>query len=98
MIEKCNAIYEEADTIINVPLKSEAIRVSVFLKENEEGILRCSMRSKGNIDVAQIAQSFGGGGHKTAAGFKSKWPLDTLKEKVLEMLSIYSTEMNEYQE
>lgn len=98
MIKECNAIYEEADTIINVPLKSEAIRVSIFLKENEEGILRCSMRSKGNIDVAQIAQSFGGGGHKTAAGFKSKWPLDTLKGKVLEMLNSYSTEMDEYQE
>ncbi len=86
---ECSAMYEESDTIINIPLKSEAIRVSVFFKENEEGILRCSMRSKGNIDVATIAQSYGGGGHKTAAGFKSKYPLEIIKRKVLERLSIY---------
>lgn len=88
-IAKCHAMYEEADTIINVPLKSEKIRVSVFFKENEEGILRCSMRSKGNIDVAEIAQYYGGGGHKTAAGFKSKYPLEEIKEMVLEKLKPY---------
>ena len=97
-IAECEAMYEEADTLINIPLKSETIRVSVFLKENERGVLRCSMRSKGNIDVAHIAQTFGGGGHKTAAGFKSKWPLDTLKQKVLDMLSTYNEEMEEYKE
>ncbi|MFO7848573.1 MAG: bifunctional oligoribonuclease/PAP phosphatase NrnA [Spirochaetia bacterium] len=97
-IAECGALYEEADTIINIPLKSEPIRVSVFLKENEKGVLRCSMRSKGNIDVARIAQTFGGGGHKTAAGFKSKWPIETLKQKVLEMLSTYTKEMEEFLE
>jgi len=89
MIRECQALYEEADTIINIPLKSEAIKVSVFLKENEEGILRCSLRSKGDINVAAIAQFFGGGGHKTAAGFKSKFSLETIKRKVLEMLKEY---------
>jgi phosphoesterase RecJ-like protein len=89
MIAECHALYEEADTIINIPLKSESIKESVFLKENEEGILRCSMRSKGDINVAAIAQFFGGGGHKTAAGFKSKFALETIKQKVLEMLKEY---------
>ena len=86
---ECNAIFEEADTLINIPLKSEKIRVSVFFKENREGVLRCSMRSKGNINVAEIAQLYGGGGHKTAAGFKSSFPLETIKDKVLEMLKPY---------
>lgn len=88
-IIECGALYEEADSIINVPLKSEQIRVSVFFKENEKGILRCSMRSKGNINVADIAQQFGGGGHKTAAGFKSKYPLATIKDKVLNKLKVF---------
>ncbi len=88
-LEECQAMYEESDTIINIPLKSEAIKVSVFFKENEEGLLRCSMRSKGNIDVAVIAQHYGGGGHKTAAGFKSAYPLEKMKRKVLEKLRIY---------
>ena len=88
-IKECGALYEEADAIINTPLKSESIKVSVFFKENSEGVLRCSMRSKGNIDVAAIAQIFNGGGHKTAAGFKSKYTLEEIKGKVLKMLEVY---------
>ncbi len=83
------ALYEEADQIINFPLRSESIRVSIFFKENLDGLLRCSLRSKGNIDVAEIAQSFGGGGHKTAAGFKCKLSLVETKKLVLEKLSKY---------
>ncbi|MEW5816118.1 MAG: bifunctional oligoribonuclease/PAP phosphatase NrnA [Spirochaetota bacterium] len=88
-IIQCNASYEEADTLINIPLKSERIRVSIFFKENLEGILRCSLRSKGNINVAEISQIMGGGGHKTASGFKCKLPLEEVKKKVLEMLKVY---------
>ncbi len=88
-IIECNAAYEEADTLINIPLKSERIRVSVFFKENLEGVLRCSLRSKGNINVAEIAQSFSGGGHKTAAGFKCKRELETIRQEVLKKLEKY---------
>lgn len=88
-IIECKAAYEEADTLINIPLKSERIRVSVFFKENLEGVLRCSLRSKGNINVAEIAQSFSGGGHKTAAGFKCKKELETIRQEVLKKLEKY---------
>ena len=88
-IIESGALYEEADSLINIPLKSEEIKVSIFFKENPEGILRCSMRSKGDIDVAFIAQIYNGGGHKTAAGFKSKYPLEEIKVKVLDMLNKY---------
>jgi phosphoesterase RecJ-like protein len=86
MIAESGAIYEEADQLINIPLKSEDIRVSVFFKENTEGLVRCSLRSKGNINVAEIAQHFGGGGHRTAAGFKCNETLENAKRIILEML------------
>ena len=63
--------------------------MSVFFKENPEGLMRCSMRSKGAIDVSQIAQSFGGGGHKTAAGFKCRSSMEETKEVVLMKLKEY---------
>jgi len=88
-LAECGAFYEESDTLINIPLKSENIRVSIFFKENLEGLLRCSLRSKGNIDVVEIAQIFGGGGHKTAAGFKCKDSLDNTLSVVLDMLEKY---------
>ena len=89
LLRKADAIYEESDLLINIPLRSGDVRVSVFFKENLEGVKRCSLRSKGNIDVAAIAQSFGGGGHKTAAGFKCVRPFDVMKVEVLEMLHEY---------
>ncbi len=89
MILDSGANYEEADQLINIPLKSEDVRVSVFFKENLEGLLRCSMRSKGNINVAEIAQIFGGGGHKTAAGFKCRGSLEETRQIVLDKLGVY---------
>jgi phosphoesterase RecJ-like protein len=89
MILESGAIYEEADQLINIPLKSEDIRVSVFFKENTEGLMRCSLRSKGNINVAEIAQAFGGGGHRTAAGFKCRESNEDTRRVVLEMLKSY---------
>ncbi len=87
ILERTGANYEEAEDLINVPLQSKTVEVSAFFKENLQGTLRCSLRSKGAVNVAHIAQSFGGGGHRTAAGFKSPYPLETIKKKVLELLS-----------
>ncbi len=89
MIRDSGANYEEADGLINIPLRSEEVRVSVFFKENMEGLLRCSLRSKGAINVAEIAQEFGGGGHRTAAGFKCRIPRDKARTAILERLKAY---------
>jgi phosphoesterase RecJ-like protein len=86
MVVDSGANYEEADQLINIPLRSEDIRISVFFKQNPAGLLRCSLRSKANINVAEIAQSFGGGGHRTAAGFKCHDSLEKSKQDVLEKL------------
>ena len=93
ILEKFNASYEDGDTIINIPLKCRDIKVSVFFKENNKGVLRCSLRSKDNLDVASIARSFGGGGHTTAAGFKCSEPLEIIMKKVLkEINKIYQAD------
>ena len=83
ILKKYNASYEDGDTIINITLKCKDIKISVFFKENKKGILRCSLRSKNNLDVASIARSFGGGGHTTAAGFKCNETLEITRKKVL---------------
>ncbi|HAX17883.1 MAG TPA: bifunctional oligoribonuclease/PAP phosphatase NrnA, partial [Actinobacteria bacterium] len=87
MLENYNAKYEDGDSIINLPMKCSDILISVFFKENKDGIMRCSIRSKNNIDISSIAINFGGGGHTTAAGFKCRESLDVVKGKVLKELS-----------
>jgi len=38
----------------------------------QRGVYDCSLRSVGDFDVSEIAQSYGGGGHKNASGFRLK--------------------------
>jgi bifunctional oligoribonuclease and PAP phosphatase NrnA len=81
------ASYEDAEDLVNIPLQDRGVEVSVLFKENAEGRLRCSLRSKGSLNVAHVAQTFGGGGHKTAAGFTCASPLDAAKADVLQSLA-----------
>lgn len=85
-LERSGAQYEDAEDLINIPLQGRSVEVSVLLKQNLEGVLRCSLRSKGGVNVAHIAQNFGGGGHRMAAGFKATLPLEQMKRKVLERI------------
>jgi bifunctional oligoribonuclease and PAP phosphatase NrnA len=86
-LAETGASYEDGEDLINMPLMGKSVQVSMLFKENSEGVLRCSMRAKGLVNVAHIAQSFGGGGHRLASGFKSPYPLETIKSKVLEILT-----------
>jgi phosphoesterase RecJ-like protein len=78
------ANLEDAESSINVPLKAGGIQVSILIKENREGKIRCSLRSKGLVNVSKIAQQFGGGGHITASGFKTSFTIEETLKKVLE--------------
>lgn len=85
-LETTGAVYEDAEGFVNTPLKSAEVEVSVLLKESQGGRWRCSLRSKGAVNVARVAHGFGGGGHWTAAGFSSTLPLEELKSAVLETI------------
>ena len=82
-LERCEATLEDSDYFINKPLKCKSVEVSILIKENHEKLVRCSLRSKGKVNVARLAQYMGGGGHITAAGFKSKVGIKETLEEVL---------------
>jgi len=80
--ESC-ADFEDAENIVNMPLKAKEVEVSLLLKEKQKGEIRCSLRSKGKVNVSKIAQEFGGGGHVTAAGFRSSHSMEDILKKLL---------------
>ncbi|MDR2028524.1 MAG: bifunctional oligoribonuclease/PAP phosphatase NrnA [Treponema sp.] len=82
-LESTGANFEDAESFINIPLKSKDILVSILVKEKSEGVIRCSLRSKGQVNVSKIAQHFSGGGHVMAAGFKSAWGITETLAQVL---------------
>jgi phosphoesterase RecJ-like protein len=83
MLEETGAEFSEGELNINIPLTIKGVEISVLLKQDIEGQLKVSMRSKGDIDVSIIAISRNGGGHKNAAGFKSNLSLADTKKQVL---------------
>ena len=83
-LEETGAYYEDAENFINMPLQIKEIEVSILIKQNREGLVRCSLRSKGKVNVSLLAQQFGGGGHKMAAGFKSNLGIEETRTKVLQ--------------
>lgn len=68
---------EDKEGFIDILRSLNGIEAVLIFSEKEEDIIKVSMRSKGNIDVNQIAMKFGGGGHPFAAGI-------TLKDAKLE--------------
>ena len=86
-MESVGASSEDTQNFVNIPLRSKGIEVSILLKENKEGHVKCSIRSKGKVNVSRLAQTMGGGGHVTAAGFKSKTNIDETLDIILEKVS-----------
>ena len=84
---EAGALPEDTEGFVNFPLKAKEVVVSLLFKESPDGKVRCSLRSKGNINVAKIAQEFNGGGHINAAGIKSKLDLDQTLAVVMEKVA-----------
>jgi bifunctional oligoribonuclease and PAP phosphatase NrnA len=59
---------EDTENFINECHRIESVKVSALLVELKDGRIRCSLRSRGRVDVSEVAARFGGGGHKNAAG------------------------------
>ncbi len=83
MLSKYNATEDLTEGFVNFGRAVEGVEVSVLFKETGEDQYKLSFRSKGDINVAMIAQSLGGGGHKNAAGCKLKGSLVEVKQKVI---------------
>lgn len=62
------------------------VQMVILLKEVDADEIKVSMRSLGDIDVSVIAVSYGGGGHKNAAGFSFNCSLEQAKQIVEEQI------------
>ncbi len=79
--------FDETDYLVSLPRSIEGVEVGIFLKEKGEREIKASFRSNAYINVAEIASSFGGGGHCRAAGATIALPYDDAKQLVLERVS-----------
>ena len=77
----------DTEGLVNYPLRLKGVTCAILLTEQPDNRIKLSFRSTGELSVNNIAKSFGGGGHKNAAGGLSYSPLkETIKQlcKILE--------------
>ena len=86
MTAKAGGTYDDTEGLINLPLTVKEIHAVVFFKQLEVDEYRVSMRSKGEIDIGAVAKSFGGGGHKNAAGCTVSGAIDALQKTFVEKI------------
>ena len=83
---EADACEEDSDGIVNHALAIGEVETVAFFKELRPGAYRISLRSKGKNNVAKVAELFGGGGHRNAAGCRIEGELEEVKRRVIEGL------------
>lgn len=86
MLIETGATFTEGEPAINLPLTVKGVVASILVKQDIDGPIKVSMRTKGDLDVAQLAMENGGGGHKNAAGYKSSLPFEETYRRAVELM------------
>ena len=77
---------DDTNSTSEMLLKIEGMEISLFVREQEDGLLKGSFRANDKYNVNKIASIFGGGGHIKAAGFKTDLSFEEILEKTYEVL------------
>jgi phosphoesterase RecJ-like protein len=68
MLAETGARLQETEEILDLLRSLDGVEVALVFKETDGDGVRVSLRSRASVDVAKVAQRFGGGGHSRAAG------------------------------
>lgn len=87
MFKITDTTKQHTEGLVNYPRSIKGVELAVLMRQEEDELKdenwKISLRSKNDINVALIAQSFGGGGHRSAAGCSIKGDLSKAREKLV---------------
>ena len=83
MLRQAEGSYDDTEGLINEPLSVKEIQAVIFFKRTSGDEFRVSLRSKGEVNIGAVAKSYGGGGHKNAAGCTVRGDLAELKARFI---------------
>lgn len=83
MFKQTNTSAENTESFVNFARSIRGVEVGVLLREDEPNIFKISIRSRGNVDVSEVATHFEGGGHENAAGGTIRAPLEEAKQAII---------------
>jgi len=76
----------DTEGLVDFPRNIRGVEAVALLSETLNGELKVSLRSTGRVNVERVAASFGGGGHRAAAGATIPGPLASGRERVVAAL------------
>jgi phosphoesterase RecJ-like protein len=79
---------EETEGLVNRARGIAGVLAAALIREGESGEVRCSLRSKGTVDVRTVAVRYGGGGHRNAAGCRISGTLASVKPALVADLTV----------
>ena len=85
-LQKIDASINDTGAIVNQILSIEPVEVAVLATEVNKNVFKVSIRSKYDIDANLLAQKFGGGGHKKAAGCQLFGTREKISEELLKIM------------
>ena len=81
------ATPQDSEDLVNYTRSVQGVEVGLFFMEQPRGGVKVSFRSRGTVDVARIAETFGGGGHRAASGAVLPTSLPEARTRVLEAVA-----------
>ena len=84
LFAKTHSDFEDSEDFVNYPRSLQGVEVAVFFREIDATTYKISFRARDGVDVSGLAEEFGGGGHRYAAGCRVRGSLDQVKKSVLE--------------
>ena len=92
-IKMFNHRVGDTEGFVNLPLSISGIVFSVFFSERD-GVIKMSLRSRGNFAVNDFAKKhYSGGGHRNAAGGKSLLPLQETIAQFEQLVKDYEADL-----
>ena len=82
MYDRCGALREDTDSIVNFLIETEGVQAAFLAEERDPETTKFSLRSVAPYNVAAVAVPLGGGGHERAAGVTLSKPMDEAIEIV----------------
>ena len=82
-LERHGATADDLDGIAEFPRSIAGVRLALLFRQLANGKVKVSFRSVGPVDVARLAEQFGGGGHVKAAGAAIAGTLGDVQANVL---------------
>jgi len=92
LLDKTDTTEEDTDNFTTYPMSVEGVVIGILFLELKESV-KISFRSKGEISINELAQQFGGNGHKNAAGTRlHNVTLPSIKDQVIRASSAFLAE------